>query len=437
MAKILRMPEVAANATHAVLQSWTKREGDSVAPGDCIAEIETDKAIVEVSVDIDGVLARVLAKDGQQIAVGAPIAVVLEKGELTDIDVLLDTDALLPRAETASGADKAHLIEVNAGPAAGYSPSNVEASEIDLKTTLQAQTRAAEGGDRRVFASPLAKRLAKDRGIDILSLKGTGPNGRIVKNDVERFRAPTAVEPKEIMGAIPSPRGLTASGAFEEVPHTAMRRAIARRLSESKATVPHFYLVADCRVDKLIALRSQINNGATNKVSINDLVVKAVAVALKQVPEMNVMWTDSALRRFESVDIAVAVSTDNGLFTPVVRAADTKALSIISRDISEMASRARAGRLRQDELEGGCFSVSNLGMFGTQEFAAIINPPQSAILAVGAAIAQPVINEGQVESAMVMRCTLSVDHRAIDGALAARWSKAFTQLIENPLSMLI
>ena len=428
MAKIFRMPEVAANATHAVLQSWTKREGDSVAQGDCIAEIETDKAMVEVNVDIDGILARVLAKDGQEIAVGAPIAVVVAAGESTDIDALLAGSVV----HNGAGVEASTL----SGSPAGDSPSNVEATPLRL-----ADEGAVAVPDLhptvRVFASPLAKRIARERGVDLGSVKGSGPNGRIVKRDIGAM-----VERQQDVSPTPTaPTGRAQSELqkvdFTEIPHTGMRRAIARRLSESKSSVPHFYLSADCRVDKLIGLRSEVNEGATTKVSINDFVVKAVAVALKQIPEMNVTWTDAALRRYSRADISVAVSTDTGLFTPVVRGADSKSLSAISSEIAELATRARAGRLRQEELEGGSFSVSNLGMFGTQEFAAIINPPQSAILAVGAAIARPVIEDGNVAAATVMRCTLSIDHRAIDGALAARWLKLFVQLVENPLSMLI
>ncbi|MGY2492878.1 pyruvate dehydrogenase complex dihydrolipoamide acetyltransferase [Cupriavidus sp. CP313] len=415
MAILLRMPGVAANATHATLQTWTKNEGDAIAIGDCIAEIETEKAVVELNADTAGIMGRLLCQAGEDIEVGAPIGVVLINGETSvEIDALIasargDSEAAAPQAEETLEPAVAHAT---------------------------ASESAAPAQSARVFASPLARRLARQHGLDLAGLKGSGPNGRIVKADVEHAMA----RPVQVKAPTPAtaaaPVELKAE-AFAEIPHSGMRRTIARRLSESKSTIPHFYLTADCRMERLLALREQVNAGASRKISINDFIVRAVAVALREVPDANVGWTDTAMRQYKAVDIAVAVSTDTGLITPIVRSADQKPVSTISAEIAELATRARAGQLRPDEYQGGSFSVSNLGMYGVGEFSAIINPPQAAILAVGACQAAAVVEDGQIVVGQVMRCTLSVDHRAIDGALAAQWLGVFKRLVENPLSMLI
>lgn len=410
MATLLRMPEVAANATQATLQAWTKNEGDTIAVGDCIAEIETDKAVVELNADSAGVLGRRLVAAGQDVEVGAPIGVLLVNGE-TSVDI----DALIAASGGSTQAPEA--VAASAGEAV-------------------AASKAAAPQAVRIFASPLARRLAAQRGLDLAALRGSGPNGRIVKRDIEQAAAvpAAAVAPAVAPPAAPQ---VQPREALTEVPHSNMRRTIARRLSESKSTIPHFYLTADCRMERLLALRAEINANAPRKISLNDFIVRAVAVALREVPEANVGWTDTAMRHFQQADIAVAVSTDAGLITPIVRAADTKPLSLISTEIADLATRARASQLRPEEYQGGSFSVSNLGMFGVSEFSAIINPPQAAILAVGATQAVPVVEDGELKVGQVMRCTLSVDHRAIDGALAAQWLAAFKRLLENPLSMLI
>jgi pyruvate dehydrogenase E2 component (dihydrolipoamide acetyltransferase) len=421
MAILLRMPEVAANATHATLQAWTRQEGDKIAVGDCIAEIETDKAIVELNADTAGTLGRMLVRAGQEVEVGAPIGVLLVNGEThADIDALLAASGGIAVPESQPLAQE---------PAVPVAP-------------LASEPATAPA---RIFASPLARRLAAQRGLDLATLAGSGPNGRIVRRDVEAARAEaltatpaaTPIATPAPAAARPAPVRNAGTDDFIEIPHSNMRRTIARRLAESKSTIPHFYLSVDCRMDRLLALRAEINAGAARKISVNDFVVRAVAVALREVPEANVAWTDTAMRQFRSADIAVAVSTDTGLITPIVRAADSKPLSVISAEIAELAARARAGQLRPDEYQGGSFSVSNLGMHGVAEFSAIINPPQAAILAVGVTQPMPVVRDGQVEVAQVMRCTLSVDHRAIDGALAAKWLAAFRRLLENPLAMLV
>jgi pyruvate dehydrogenase E2 component (dihydrolipoamide acetyltransferase) len=413
MAFLLRMPEVAANATHATLQAWTLEEGGHIAVGDCIAEIETDKAVVELNAESAGVLGRQLIRAGQEVEVGAPIGVVLLNGETA-----VDIDALIA--------------------AAGGTPT-AQASEAPFAAPPSApRATPVEAPGARIFVSPLARRLASQYGVALIGLSGSGPNGRIVKRDIDREAAsqrsalrPAAPNALTLPAAAPTPV------AYTEVPHSSMRSTIARRLSESKATIPHFYLRTDCRMERLLALRAEINAGAVRKISVNDFIVRAVAVALREVPGVNVGWTDTAMRQYHRADVAVAVSTDTGLITPIVQAADQKPLSVISAEIADLAARARASKLRPPEYQGGSFSVSNLGMFGVSEFSAIINPPQAAILAVGATQPVPVVEGGEIRPGQVMRCTLSVDHRAIDGALGAQWLAVFKRLIESPLSMLV
>ena len=412
MATLICMPEVAANATQVTLQTWIKKEGEVVAVGDCLAEIETDKAIVEFNADRAGVMGPTLIQAGQEVEVGSPIGVLLDVGE-TSVNV----SALL--AKTGDNASVTQL-------------PNPSTSEPAAPPTLLSGSKVTPS--HRVFVSPLARRLAKQRGIDLNTLIGTGPNGRIVKRDIEAGSAVVVSSPVMAQPSTVSPSTL---GDYTEVPHSGMRRTIARRLTESKSTIPHFYLSVDCRMDRLMSLRSEINTAMPRKISVNDFIVRAVAVALREVPQANVGWTENAMRQYTQADIAIAVSTDFGLITPIVRAADRKSLSMISQEIADLAERARASQLRPDEYQGGSFSVSNLGMFGVSEFSAIINPPQAAILAVGVTQQVPVVEDGAVKIASVMRCTLSVDHRAIDGALAAHWLAAFKRLLENPLSMLI
>ncbi|UVE16140.1 2-oxo acid dehydrogenase subunit E2 [Pseudomonas sp. LS44] len=405
MAKLIRMPEIAANGTSAVLNEWLKREGDAIAVGDILVTIETDKALVDFEADEAGVLGKILSPVGEDVAVGAPIAVLHAPGENgVDIAALLAT-ALVPTAQAAA-------------PAA---------------STAQATPVVADG--ERIKASPLARRLAKEQGVELATLQGSGPHGRIVKRDVESARpAPAAPAPTP---APVAPAASSGAGDYEEVAHSNMRRTIARRLTESKASVPHFYLKADCRMDRLNDLRAQINASAPRKCSINDFIIKAVAAALEEVPAMNVSWTDSALRRYQRADIAVAVATDNGLITPVVRDVGSKSLSRIGSEVAELAGRARSGRLAPADYQGGSFTISNLGMYGVEEFSAIINPPHAAILAVGATSLRPVVEDGALVVAPLMTVTLSVDHRAVDGALAAQWLAAFKRIIENPLAILV
>jgi pyruvate dehydrogenase E2 component (dihydrolipoamide acetyltransferase) len=427
MATVLRMPEVLANATEAVVSSWTISVGDSFSVGDTIAEVETEKALVDLPAEQDGILGRILAKPGDSALVGAPIAVLIRAGE-TDADI----DALLGSSASADTVPEAHSVPQAAPvPGAFEGPPPVRAVAPEPIRVPESQPT---GGDR-LFISPIARVRARDNGVDITTIRGTGPNGRIVRVDVEQAIATRSEAPGSAPTASRVP--IEDGAGYTAIPHTGMRKAIARRLTESKSTVPHFYLTTECKVDALLAVRAQANKFSSTKLSVNDLVVKAVAAAFADVPDANVTWTDSHLRRWDAVDIAVAVATDGGLLTPVVRGVDSKTLTDISQTIAELVGRARAGRLRQDELEGGSFAVTNLGMYGTTEFSAILNPPQSGILAIGAAKPQPVVVDGEIVVATVMKCTLSVDHRAVDGALAAQWLAAFTARIENPISILI
>lgn len=399
MPTVVRMPEVLANSGEAIIQTWLVSVGQQIAIGDPIAEIETEKAVVEYAAEVEGIIAQLVAEEGATIAVGEPIAVVAAPGETADpIDIgARDPESAAPVLEKV-----VHTVE-----------------------------SSAQTNGRRLFATPLVRKIAREKGIDLTTVTGTGPAGRIVRRDLDRLPTP---EPAAAPAAKAEPSGPT---GFTDIPLTGMRKAIARRLTESKTTVPHFYLSADCRVDALLELRRSVNAAAPAKVSVNDFVLKAVAAALIEVPEANSVWNGDSIRRFEHADIAVAVAVDGGLLTPVVRGVDRLPLTAISAQVADLAGRARDGKIKQQELEGGSFSVSNLGMFGVQEFSAILNPPHSGILAVSAATQQPVVVDGELAVGTVMTVTLSVDHRVIDGAVAAQWMAAFVRRIENPLTILI
>ncbi|NYT84714.1 pyruvate dehydrogenase complex dihydrolipoamide acetyltransferase [Pollutimonas harenae] len=423
MATLVRMPEVAANTDSAVIVSWALQEGEAVAEGDCLAEIETEKAVIEFNAEQAGVLGKILVQAGKEVEVGTPIAVLFASDE-KDVDIA----ALLSAGASEPGAADVAV----AAPEQSTSPSQAPVRD----PAPVASTASDAASHERIFASPLAKRLARDAGINLSGLAGSGPQGRVVKRDVLAAQQAAAASVAVGTPAVATPAAGQAQ-SYTDVPHTSMRRTIARRLSESKQTVPHFYLRADCRMDALLAMRKQINQSGVRKVSVNDIIVKAVAAALRQLPEMNVSWTESALRHYQDIDISVAVSTPTGLITPVVKGVDTKSLSNVSLDIADLAHRAREGKLAPHEYQGGSFTVSNLGMYGVQEFAAIINPPQAAILAVGGFEQRPSVIDGTLGIASVMTVTLSVDHRAIDGALAAKWLGIFKSVIENPLAALI
>ncbi len=418
MPELMRMPEVAAGATHAVLSHWPQPANEAYSVATVIAIIETDKAVVDVESESDGVILRMLVEEGAEVAIGDPIALIAAPDEVVgDVDAAL---AILTGSAPTPAA---------AAPAAAESVAAATVSE-----TAVAEPNASTA---RIFASPLARRLAKERGLDLSSLHGTGPGGRIRRRDVEQAQpaavvaAPAPVFPVAGKLAIPA-----ASGGFVDVPHSRPRRAIAARLTQSTQEAPHFYLRGSARVDRLLDLRAELNSGDDVRVSVNDLVVKAVARAHMRVPAVNVIWMDDAVRVFESVDIAVAVSTEQGLVTPVLRAVESMSISQVALATKDFAARARSGSLRQHELEGGSTSVTNLGMLGTEDFAGIINPPHSSILAVGAASQVPVVVDGALAIGTVMRVTLSVDHRPIDGATAAQWMRELISLLEQPARIL-
>jgi pyruvate dehydrogenase E2 component (dihydrolipoamide acetyltransferase) len=474
MATVVRMPSVLAGATEAAIAHWLVSPGDTVAVGTPIAEIETEKALVEYAAEEAGLVGRLVLAEGESGEIGDPIAVLVASGE-TGADI----DAALGGRDAAKAVPPENAEPLRATPAAAPGPVIAGGSPASPATERPGGAAAVANGHQapaaggRIFASPLVRKLAGERGVDLAALAGTGPNGRIVRRDLERFLA-TGTSPggpgaPAAAGQVPAPLPVVSAASDAEhavvrdnalsaspaagggtgpaggnlIPHTPMRRAIARRLTESKATIPHFYMTAEPVVDELLALRKRVNEALPSdgqgavKVSVNDFVIAAVAAAFGDVPEANVTWSEEGLVAYRSVDISIAVATETGLVTPVLRGAEGKKLSAIARETAALAQRARERKLLQHELEGGTFAVSNLGMYGTVEFSAIINPPQSGILAVGAARQQPVVADGTVVPATVMRCTLSVDHRAIDGALAARWLAAFTARLENPLGALI
>jgi pyruvate dehydrogenase E2 component (dihydrolipoamide acetyltransferase) len=414
VALIMRMPEVLANATEAIIAKWLIQEGGSFTLGQAIAEVETEKAIVEVPAESNGILGKYLALDGASVQVGEPIAILLVAGEgQAEIDKLM--------AEVGVDSPVATPVQVVEATPVATPVQVVEVTPVLIN---------AEQGDR-LFISPLSRRLAKENGLTAESIQGTGPGGRIVRRDVEVAIASKGSAVVKVTPAV------IPVGGYNDIPHSGMRKAIARRLTESKTTVPHFYLNAPVVADDMLNFRAKYNEWAPKKISVTDLILKTVAASFIDVPQANVIWTDSALRQFSDVDVSIAVATDNGLITPVVRGINHLNLAQLNLTTSDLIDRARIGRLKQNEIEGGSFSVTNLGMYGTDEFSAILNPPQSAILAVGAAKQKPVVIDGEIKIRSIINFTVSVDHRAIDGAVAAQWLAAFVKRFENPYWMAI
>ncbi len=424
MATNILMPALSPTMTEGTLARWLKNEGDTVKAGDIIAEIETDKATMEVEAVDEGILGKILVPGGTAgVKVNDPIAVLVEAGESADA-------APAPKAAPAPETPKTAPA---AAPKA-EAPKTVESS-----------------GDRTV-ASPLARRMAAQAGLDLAGISGTGPNGRIVKTDVEAALAKPQAAAKPAPAAAPAPAPVAAPKAapvpvitapHTAVPNSSIRKVIARRLSESKQTVPHFYVSMDIEIDALLKLRSQLNATSPKdgpgafKLSVNDLVIKAAAVALRRLPQVNATWTEDAILQYHDVDISIAVSIPDGLITPIIRKADQAGLASISNQMKDLAARAKSGKLKPEEFQGGGFSISNMGMYGVRDFAAIINPPQAGILAVSAGEQRPVVKDGALAIATVMTCTLSVDHRVVDGALAAEWIATFKKIVEEPLSLML
>ena len=413
-----------------------------VAAGDVLAEIETDKATMEVEAVDEGVLAKIVVPGGTEgVAVNAVIAVLADEGEDAagvDVDALSTMPSPAPIAALSAAPSAAPASASEPTPAPAPAPPAPVAAPTPAPIPLPTPAPAT-----RVFASPLARRLAGDAGIDLTAVAGSGPRGRIVKKDVEAAIAagpvPAAVAPAIAGGPTPAPAGdLPGMPGYDAIPHSMMRKTIARRLTESKQTAPHFYLTVDCQIDELLDLRKKLNANANDyKLSVNDLIIRAAALALKEVPEANASWLEDAVRMWHTVDISVAVAIEGGLITPIIRGAEGKGLKAISSEMKDLAERARIGKLAPEEYQGGTFSISNLGMFGIKEFSAVINPPQGAILAVGAGEPRPVVVDGAPAIGTVMTCTLSVDHRVVDGAVGAAFMQVFKGLIEEPLKMLL
>jgi len=402
------MPALSPTMTEGNLIKWLKKEGDSVKAGDVLAEIETDKATMEVEAVDEGTLGRIMVAAGtEQVAVNTPIALLLEEGE--------DAGAL----------DTAAPPKPNKAP---ETPTLSPKSAATPEKTAPSTPPKAVNAEERVFASPLARRLAEHINVDLRNIPGSGPHGRIVKLDVEKASKSS-----------PSSATITyGESGYSDVPLNNMRKITAKRLTGSKQEIPHFYLAVDCAIDAILALRADLNTRLEGeKLSVNDFIIRAVALALIKVPEANVSWQETALRHYKSADIAVAVAIEGGLITPIIRSAEHKTLRQLSGEMKILAEKARSGKLSPEEFQGGTFTISNLGMYGIKSFGAIINPPQACILAVGMGEQRPIIRNGQVEIATQMTCTLSVDHRAVDGAIGSNYLTAFKELIEDPLKLLI
>jgi pyruvate dehydrogenase E2 component (dihydrolipoamide acetyltransferase) len=489
MATYFRMPGVSADSDEAVLESWTVEQGATVSSGQPIASVETEKAVVEVEADADAIVHTLLVADGATVPVGDPIAILLAPDEPPSAAEKLLADLGLgdgagrtgangsapgaepadaPLAEVRTGDEKAfeeavRSVPEEAGPPPGPAP-DAPASDARIDVAAPAEPAAPPAG--RQFTSPSARRVARELGVDITAVAGTGPKGRVVRDDVLRAAAAPTTAPPAASTPVPAPLAAPAAPAaapapaaaapapaasttpatdatavpdgWTRVPHTKLRKLIAARLQTSKQTAPHFYLRTSARVDDLLALRARLNAAGRTRISVNDLVVKAAALALQDVPEMNVVWTDEAVLRAPTADVAVAVASERGLVTPVIPDVGSMSLSTLSARIKDAVARANAGRLTQGELEGGTLTVSNLGMYGIEEFDAIINPPQAGILAVGAAVRTPVVGRrDKVKIASVVSLVLSVDHRPVDGTDGARWLARLKELLEDPMQLVV
>jgi len=440
------MPALSPTMEKGNLAKWLKKEGDKIKSGDVIAEIETDKATMEYEAVDDGTLAKIVVPEGtQDVAVNSVIAVLANEGE--DVKAAASANVKAPTAPKAEEPKKGDTKQSAPAPTIQAAPAP--------RAPAAAVPSARPAGANRVFASPLARRLAKEANLDLNSVQGSGPNGRIIARDVDRaksgkgLRAPSGAPAADGLAAPAMSdaqiRSLYEEGSYELIPHDGMRRTIAQRLTASVQSIPHFYETMDCDIGRLMAAREEINAAAQKnkdgkpayKLSVNDFVIKALALALQRIPDANVSWTEAGLLKHKHSDIGVAVALPGGLITPIVRNAETKSLSAISNEMRDLAARARDRKLKPHEYQGGTSSVSNLGMYGIKDFAAVINPPHATILAVGAGEERAVVRNGKVEVATLMTVTLSTDHRAVDGALGAELIGAFKRLIENPVMMLV
>ena len=461
MAIKITMPALSPTMEEGTLSKWDIKEGDKVSPGDTVAEIETDKATMEVDAADEGTLVKIVVPAGTQgVKVNALIGILAEDGESAEdaIKAIEDEEKKQPSSSPApaqsaapAAAAKADTTPVQTAKA---SPAPNQA------TPTSSETPVTEKGNR-IFASPLARRLAKQNGLQLALISGTGPHGRVIKRDIDSALANgTGKAASNVEQSVQTSASAESSSSdeltmklfntdeYEIVPHDGMRKTIAKRLVESKRTVPHFYVTIDCEIDALLKLRAELNAAApmvktsagekpAYKLSVNDMVIKATALALKAVPDANVSWLDSGMMRHKFVDVGVAVSIPNGLITPIIKHAEEKSLSTISNAMKDLAKRARERKLKPEEYQGGTTAVSNMGMYGVKDFCAIINPPHATIFAIGAGEQRAVVKDGALAIATVMSVTLSTDHRAVDGALAAELAQAFKKFIENPMSMLV
>jgi pyruvate dehydrogenase E2 component (dihydrolipoamide acetyltransferase) len=434
------MPALSPTMEKGNLARWLKKEGDKIKSGDVIAEIETDKATMEYEAVDEGTLAKIVVPEGtQDVAVNAVIAVLAAEGE--DVKAAAGGAKSAPAPKAAAPAPQAAAA---AKPAPAPAPAPIPSQPI-----------ATASSGSRVFSSPLARRLAKEANIDLARVQGSGPHGRVIARDIDTAKSGKGMRAPGAAAAVPKPMAATPSdaqvralyedGSYDFVPHDGMRRTIAQRLTASVQTIPHFYETMDCDIGRLLAAREEINAAAPKdkdgtpayKISVNDFVIKALALALQRVPDANVSWTEAGMLKHKHSDVSVAVALPGGLITPIVRNAESKSLSAISNEMRDLAARARTHKLKPHEYQGGTTSVSNLGMFGIKDFTAVINPPQSTILAVGTGEERAVVRNGQLAVATIMSVTLSCDHRSVDGALGAELIVAFKKLIENPVMMVV
>jgi pyruvate dehydrogenase E2 component (dihydrolipoyllysine-residue acetyltransferase) len=446
------MPALSPTMEKGNLAKWLKKEGDKVKSGDVIAEIETDKATMEVEAVDEGTIARILVPEGtQDVPVNDVIAVLAGDGE----DVKAAGAGAVSAPPKPAAAEAPAAAKPEPAPAPSPAPAAKAAAPAAAAPAPQATAPAPQtNGHGRIFSSPLARRLAKEAGIELARITGSGPHGRVIARDVEQAKSGKGLKAPAAAPGAPSTApsmtdqqilALFEPGSYEIVPHDGMRRTIAQRLTAATQTIPTFYLTIDCDIGRLLDAREQINAAAPKdkekkplyKLSVNDFVIKALAVALQQVPNCNVSWTEAGMVKHKHSDVGVAVAMPGGLITPIIRNAESKSLSQISNEMKDLAARARTRKLKPQEYQGGTSSVSNLGMFGISHFTAVINPPQSTILAVGASEERAVVRNGKVEAAHIMSATLSCDHRAIDGALGAELIGAFRRLVENPVMMMV
>jgi|APSaa5957512535_1039671.scaffolds.fasta_scaffold37719_2 pyruvate dehydrogenase E2 component (dihydrolipoamide acetyltransferase) len=426
------MPALSPTMTDGKLAKWFKAEGDQVAAGDVLAEIETDKATMEMEAVDEGVLGKIVIAEGTEgVAVNSLIAVMLEEGE----------DASAADA-AASAAPPSPEPVPQAAPAEEPASEPAPAPAAQPNPQPAPQAAPVEKGER-IFASPLAKRLAADAGIELAQIPGSGPHGRIVKNDVEAAIAGgVQAAPAATTSAPALPATIPSMGSYAEIPNSSIRKIIAERLTASSRDIPSYMVTVDCEIDKLLEMRKDLNGRSPEgdgayKISVNDFIILAIALAMRKVPGVNTSWTEAAILQYDDIDVSVAVATADGLITPIIRNADQKGLAEISIEMKDLALRARDNKLMPEEFQGGGFTVSNLGMYGVKEFTSIINPPQSCILSVGAGEQRPVVKDGALGIATVMTCTLASDHRTVDGALSAQFLQAFKAMVEDPLTMLL